>query len=88
MLFNLILIIDFFCFPGACRQQYIPYLGRGNGADWRGGRGGRGGNRGGFTPGAGRGQDAQNPNMPQRAPPPNYICFRCGEKGMQQTPSI
>ncbi|KAG2176618.1 hypothetical protein INT44_007282 [Umbelopsis vinacea] len=62
-------------------QQYIPYMGRGGGADWRGGRGGRGGSRGGFTPGTGRGQDPNNANMPQRAPPPNYICFRCGEKG-------
>lgn len=59
-------------------------MGRGGGADWRGGRGGRGGSRGGFTPGAGRGQDPNNANMPQRAPPPNYICFRCGEKGTEK----
>jgi hypothetical protein len=63
------------------RQQYIPFMGRGGGQDWRGGRGGRGGARGGYTPGVGRGNDPNAANMPQRTPPPNYICFRCGEKG-------
>ncbi|CAM0136573.1 Protein mpe1 [Umbelopsis sp. WA50703] len=62
-------------------QQYIPFMGRGGGQDWRGGRGGRGGARGGYTPGVGRGNDPNAANMPQRTPPPNYICFRCGEKG-------
>lgn len=61
------------------RQQYIPY----NNA--RGG-GGAGRGRGGFqgAPGT-HGQmghgDNKDGQMPQRVPPPTYVCYRCGQKG-------
>lgn len=59
------------------RQQYIPYNARGG--DARRGRGGFQGSPGGLTHrDSSENKDGQ---MPQRVPPPTYVCYRCGQKG-------
>lgn len=56
------------------RQQYIPYNARGGG-------GGDPNKRGKYQgPNNGENKDGQ---IPQRVPPPNYVCYRCGQKGMK-----
>ncbi|KAI8050637.1 DWNN domain-containing protein [Gilbertella persicaria] len=61
-------------------QQYIPYNNRGG--DNRRGRGGhQAGTSGATHAGTGNREDAQQPQMPQRVPPPTYVCYRCGQKG-------
>ncbi|EIE87768.1 hypothetical protein RO3G_12479 [Rhizopus delemar RA 99-880] len=53
-------------------QQYIPYNARGGG-------GGDPNKRGKYQgPNNGENKDGQ---IPQRVPPPNYVCYRCGQKG-------
>ncbi|CEP07044.1 hypothetical protein [Parasitella parasitica] len=59
-------------------QQYIPYNARGGG-DARRGRGGFQGSPGGLTHrDVSENKEGQ---MPQRVPPPTYVCYRCGQKG-------
>lgn len=61
------------------RQQYIPYNARGGGDARRGGRGGFQGSPGGLT--HRDSADNKDGQMPQRVPPPTYVCYRCGQKG-------
>lgn len=61
------------------RQQYIPYNARGGDAR-RGGRGGFQGSPGGLS--HRDSSDNKDGQMPQRVPPPTYVCYRCGQKGM------
>jgi hypothetical protein len=63
------------------RQQYIPYNARGGGGDARRGRGGFQGSPGGMTH-RDAGGDNKDGQMPQRVPPPTYVCYRCGQKGI------
>ena len=69
------------------RQQYIPYNNARGGGDARRGRGGfqgspgtHGQTSGGMGPGGGS-MDNKDGQMPQRVPPPTYVCYRCGQKG-------
>ncbi|RKO84820.1 hypothetical protein BDK51DRAFT_26757, partial [Blyttiomyces helicus] len=68
-----------------------PYFGGSRGG-YRGGHQGGGGDRGGHQP-AGEGHQStfsNRPEYPKRAPPPGYICYRCGQKGhfINECPTI
>ena len=53
---------------------------RGGNPTGGGGPGGQGG------PGTGGGRGFQA--YPDREPPPNYVCYRCGEKGVPYMPTL
>ncbi|KAI8059096.1 DWNN domain-containing protein [Gongronella butleri] len=68
-------------------QQYIPYMNRGGAGGAQRGRGGHfagGPNRASGAPnGSTTGGSGNNGEYthPQKVPPPNYVCYRCGQKG-------